>query len=660
MNLLIVESPTKVKKIKAILGDGWQVAASVGHVRDLPISGDLGVSKTTYEPHYTFTERGERVVEALKNSVSHASHVYLATDPDREGEAIAWHLKESLGLTRYSRVSFDSITEKVIRAGIAAPRQLNMNLVRAQEARRVADRLVGYQVSPAISRQANADGLKLSAGRVQSVALRLVVERQREIDSFVSTNHFGAEALFSNGAWRAEWDTNTFLPEGSEYILDSALAAKAATCKEFKVTASTTATVSQAPPPPFNTATLLQAASVRLKISPAETAAIAQKLFGQGLITYHRTDSVNLSDEAVNDLKAFVGDKYPLPNTPRRWKNKDSAQEAHEAIRPTHFDQADAGEDALERSLYKLIWERAVTSQLADATYTENKLTLSADLDGQQFVFRAVGRTPIDLGWRAMTPKDTTEEDDADSAESGAANLVPPLPVGSVVSPSSTRVLSKRTRAPKAYTQASLIKKLEHEGIGRPSTYHTILKNILAREYIRENKQLLTATELGAFLIDLMVGRFTFLNYDYTRRLEKELDDIDNGGSQYLTVVSALDAALRVELDQLEAAPKNNAPIQAGAGNGTVCPKCKTGHIRQPKGQKFFGCSRFKEGCKFTIYAEKGGKKLTPNQIEALCRKGLTNVLKGFKSSAGKTFEARLVCNEETNWRVEYQFQKHQ
>ena len=269
MNLMIVESPNKIKKIKAILGSGWDVAASVGHIRDLPVS-EFGIEPETYRLQYQILERSKAVVSQLRQRVARSEQVYLATDPDREGEAIAWHLQQVLKPHRYVRVTFDAITESVIRSALKAPRQLNMNLIHAQEARRGADRLVGYQVSPALSDQTGI--ARLSAGRVQSVALRLVVDRQREIDAFKETKHFGAEAIFDNGKWRAQWDTAPFLKEGEEYILDASLAEEAAKCRLFVVTAAATKPAAKAPPPPFTTATLLQAASVTLGFKPEQTA----------------------------------------------------------------------------------------------------------------------------------------------------------------------------------------------------------------------------------------------------------------------------------------------------------------------------------------------------------------------------------------------------
>jgi len=594
MNLMIVESPNKVKKIKTLLGAGWDVAASVGHVRDLP-KKSLGVTTPDYQLEYEYTERGKGVVDGLKSRAARAETVYLATDPDREGEAIAWHLRETLKLKQYQRVTFDAITEDVIRKALKAPRQLDMNLVHAQEARRGADRLVGYKVSPALSRQSGISGL--SAGRVQTVAVRLVVERQREIENFKTTKHFGAEAIFEDGLWTAQWDTSPFLKKGEKYILDSALAEQAAQCRVFNVIDAATKKARLAPPAPFTTSTLLQAASVTLGFKPDQTAQLAQKLFEQGLITYHRTDSQNFSAEALQEIRAFAqANNYPIPARPRTWKSKASAQEAHEAIRPTHLEERTAGEDDAQRRLYSLIWHRALASQLADAEYSVNTLRLESLQEAQTFFFKSTGRTLIVPGWRGLTAKDAAE--DADEHAEGRDDdngKVPALAIGTALTSTSTRLLNKQTKPPNGYTQASLIKKLESEGIGRPSTYPAILKNVLTRGYLVEGKKILFATDLAKLLIDALTGKFRFVEYEYTRNMEQELDDIASGKALYLTVVSTLDNQLNVELSQFHMARTAERASQPGNGSqqpagealdanrpGIPCPKWAVASLLAP------------------------------------------------------------------------------
>ena len=664
MNLMIVESPNKVKKIKAILGYGWDVAASVGHVRDLPPKA-LGIAAPEYRLEYEFNERGKGVVDSLKPRAARAETVYLATDPDREGEAIAWHLKETLQLQKYQRVTFDAITEPVIRKALAAPRQLDMNLIHAQEARRGADRLVGYQVSPMLSRQTGIAGL--SAGRVQTVAVRFVVDRQREIRDFTVTKHFGAEAVFEDGKWTAQWDTSPFLKTDEKYILEPAFAEQAARCREFRVVEAATKPARQAPPPPFTTATLLQAASVSLGFKPDQTAQLAQKLFEQGLITYHRTDSQNFSVEALSDIREFAqANMLPLPPKPRTWKARDSAQEAHEAIRPTQLAERAAGEDEDQKKLYALIWSRAIASQLADAEYSVNTLRLEAQQGSQTFAFRSTGRTLTAPGWKSLTPEDAAEETEDSSEQNDNNGKVPSLPVGTVLTATNTRVLNRQTKPANGYTQAGLIKRLEKEGIGRPSTYPSILKNILVRGYLMEVKKTLFATELGELLIDSLKGKFRFLEYDYTRALEQELDEIAKGKLHYLGVVSALDKQLQEELGRLHIVPQQlpaSPRVSGGATSASApeanirCPKCKVGHLRRPNGKEFYGCDRYREGCTFSVNVSVAQKKLTDKQIETLCTKGKTGLIKGFINKGGKPFDATLFCSEATGWRTKFEFE---
>jgi DNA topoisomerase-1 len=664
MKLMIVESPNKTKKIKAILGDGWEVAASVGHFRDLP-SKDLGVG-ADFTLTYEYTERGKATIEALKPRVARADMVYIATDPDREGEAIAWHLVETLKLKKYQRVTFDAITELVILKAISAPRQLDMNLVRAQAARRAEDRLLGWKVSPLLSRQTGVPGL--SAGRVQSVAVRLVVDRQAEIDAFRQIRHFGVEATFEGGKWKAQWDTTPHLAEGQQYITDRELPDRVALCRDFKITASDTKPSNQAPKPAFTTSTMLQAGSVTLGFTPEETATLAQKLFEQGLITYHRTDSQNLSPEAISEVRTFAEkNSLPLPKEPRRWKSKDNAQEAHEAIRPTHLEQREGGEDDRQQQLYDMIWKRAVASQLADAEYSVTRLELTSNNGPDSFSFNALGRVLTRHGWRALTPKDATEDaEEAEQTESDAAGgAVPSLPIDATITASATRVNDKQTKAPNAYTQASLIKKLESEGIGRPSTYpQTLKKIIVTRKYVDEQKRKLAPTELGKMLATSLKGHFSFADYAYTRDLEQHLDDIANGKASYSKVLSDLDSKLNAEIEALHLTPSpkptspQNLPDQAAIQLSLPCPKCKEGAVRKPHGQEFFGCDRYKDGCAYRVSTRIAGKGITDKQAGMLITKGRVGPLKGFTSKSGKPFEASLVCTAESDWKTAFDFSK--
>ena len=579
VKLMIVESPNKVRKIRDILGAGWDVAASVGHIRDLPVK-ELGIAMPGYQPQYELSGRGADVVKTLRARVAKAETVYLATDPDREGEAIAWHLSEALKLKRALRVSFDAITPDVIARAIAAPRSVDRHLVHAQEARRVLDRLVGYQVSPVLSRQAARSGL--SAGRVQSPAVRLVVDREREIEAFVEVRHFGAELSFDGNGWRAQWETAPFLkkPAGSDlaepgkYILDEALAARAAACRGCTVLASSNRIAKQPPPPPFTTSTMLQAAHLQLHWKPDVTAQVAQRLFEAGLITYHRTDSQNFSAEALKEVRGYAKQRgLPLPAGARSFRARGNAQEAHEAIRPTHFATEQAGEDRAQQQLYRLIWLRAVASQLADAEWSVNTTRLSArnDRDAEEtFTFKAEGRTLVLPGWKALTAKDDADEDDASQDES--CGKVPVLTAGAALRAEDGRVLHKKTQPPPRYTQATLIRKLESIGIGRPSTYPAILKNVQSRGYLEDDRKYLRPTELGLLVVDALVTRFSFVEYEFTRDLEQQLDDIAEGKAEYLAVVTAADERLQRELLALRSAPRASPPAGSWRPAGTPAP----------------------------------------------------------------------------------------
>jgi DNA topoisomerase-1 len=598
MKLMVVESPNKIKKLESILGNGWKVMASAGHIRDLP-RNELGIEQPNFTLNYEYIPAntvqgrtfpsGEERVTRIRKEANNAEMVYLASDPDREGEAIAWHLKKSLGLdeSEYMRVTFDAITADVIRGALNKARKIDYDLVHAQEARRALDRMYGYLVSPLLS---NILGMSLSAGRVQSPAVRLVVDQDRRIKAFKKTSHFGAVVSFDGGTWQAEWNTKTFVSDDKPYILDEALANRVAACRQFKVTESDSGPAKQSPPSPFSTSLLLQAASVSLKLDPEVTAKLAQKLFEQGVITYIRTDSVNFNDEAVMEIRGFAeGKDWPLPSKARRFKAKGDAQEAHEAIRPTHIDVEQAGENEQQRALYRLIWQRSVASQLADAKYKVNTVTLEATDSKQAFEFKAKGRVLVEQGWRILTAKDAVKDEDEGEGEGDDASgggKVPLLDVGSAKLAESGKLLCKETKPPSRYTKASLIAKLEAEGIGRPSTYPAIMQNIMGKGYLAEVKRFLEPTETGCLLVDQLVkAEFAFIELPFTRGLEEELDKIAEGNRGYVDVVAPA-------YDQLQ------ADISAVASAGTMkprfpCPRCESGLRRySPAGKSpFWGCT---------------------------------------------------------------------
>ena len=600
MKLLIVESPGKVKKIQEYLGNGWKVSASVGHVRDLPLY-EMGVSPPDFRPQYAPTDRGKSVLARLATEVKSADAVFLAMDPDREGEAIAWHLADALRLNNARRVTFSEITEKAVQAALGQPRDVDRNLVAAQEGRRVLDRLVGYMVSAPLSR---AIGGKKSAGRVQSPALRLVVEREREIRAFKVTTHYGVELVFDaldniTQGWKAAWSVKAWLSPGQEYLLEKETAVRVAAVRRVKVLGCQDTETRAAPPAPFTTSTLQQAASNALKLSPKMTMAAAQKLYEAGQITYMRTDSPNISEEAVAEIREYCrSNNWPVVATPRRWKSKAGAQEAHEAIRPTHIDVEEAGDTDSEKALYVMIRQRTLASQLEDAVFAVRTVQLQGEeIEGRMPEFEAKGRTLIRPGWKVVMAADQSEE-----GEEEADNPVPQLKADSLLTVGAGKVTTHKTKPPVRYTEATLIKALEGRGIGRPSTYAAILENILGRGYVRLEKRALATTEDGEAVVDAMAGRFAFLEYSFTKELEDDLDAIAQGRAGYVEVMRKVHRCLEQELGQFQAA------------TATPCPDCgkplarimrKPGKNGQG-GYDFWGCSGYPD-C-HANFADAGGK----------------------------------------------------
>ncbi len=623
--LVIVESPGKIKKIGSILGTDYKVVASIGHVRDVPDAegDDIGLSPPDYTLNYAPTERGRKVLQDLKAEVSRSSRVLLATDPDREGEAIAWHLADALNLKDPERVTFTAITEEKVKAAIAAPRPLDMDLVQAQETRRALDRMFGYRVTPALSSRA---GQLLTAGRVQSPAVRLVVDRERAIADFKVTSHFGAELSFATdegSEWKAQWDVKPHLQGDERYFLDQTFAQKVADLRSVQVEGYVQDEKSRGPEAPFTTSTMQQVAGQRLKMKPKRTMEVAQKLYEAGLITYHRTDAPNLDAAGIADIAAYANQAgLPLHDRQRVFKAKEGAQEGHEAIRPTHADQLEAGDASEEQALYRLIWQRAVSSQLADARYAVRSATLVSEVDGKAVRFVATGRTLVAPGFLAIYA-DVTEEKEDDDAVEVASNPVPQLDVQSECQAKSGRVLSKKTKPPVRFKQETLIVELERCGIGRPSTYASILENILSRGYVSEDsKAWLLPTRLGETVRDALVGRFAFTNYDYTISLEEKLDAIAEGRNSYHAVVSGSWTTLDKELDQL--AELHIAPAHS-------CPTCSKA-LRRIKGSKgfFWGCSD--RECTTTLPDVKGnpGERKPPRPLSGFsctaCGKPLTRM----------------------------------
>ena len=642
MKLLIVESPGKIQKLQGILGGQWTVAASVGHVRDLPVK-DIGVQAPNFIPQYEATEKGRGVLAKLSALAKNADEVYLATDPDREGEAIAWHLEDALGLSNPKRVTYTSITEQDVNNGIANARTIDMDLVKAQEARRVLDRLCGYMVSPVLNKVLAE---RFSAGRVQSPAVSLVVAREKAIRSFVSTTHYGVEATFEaveniQDGWKAQWKTDSFLNAGEEYILDKSLAEKITKIKTFEITNFVESEKKQAPPSPFTTSSLQQAANNALAFNPKRTMEIAQKIYEGGYITYMRTDSPNLSNEAISEIFAYC-DKENLPRVDkaRTWKSKDNAQEAHEAIRPTHFNVVEIEGTADEKTLYELIRLRAIASQLEEAVYSVRRVTLEAPLDDKALFFEAQGRTLISKGWKVLVKEDPAVADKEDKEKQEESNIIPILKIGNKLTAASTKIQTIKTKSPARYTQASLIRDLEKCGIGRPATYASILDTIMAKVYIKEEKRKLVATPFGEKLIESMKGFFSFLDLEFTKNMEDSLDDIAQGKLQYIDTVSQSYTILKKEIENFK--QKKAIP----------CPKCKglnLAHIViKDKGYDFWACA----DCKATfsnVNSRPGEQKVAPALTDFECEKCKSKLkhLKGQKKDGSGTYDFFACSNDD-------------
>ena len=597
MRLVIVESPNKCSKIQEILGPGYKVMASVGHIRDLP-EKQMGITGPNFAPAYEITKPD--VVKRLQDAAARAECVYLATDPDREGEAIAWHLAQALGLKNPQRITYQSVTKEAIQAALGAPRPIDMHLVQAQECRRVTDRLVGYKVSPLLS-AAFQGGTFLTAGRVQSAALRILVEREAQIKKFVSVTHYGVEFLFAaqdGQTWRAAWDTKPFLAPTEEYILDKGLAERiAATVKNFRVATYEEKQSKEGPQPPFVTATLQKAGEKALGLGVNDVMALAQKLFEGGHITYMRTDSPALSHEALAGI-AEACQRHGFPTVPkvRAWKAKEGAQEAHEAIRPTHFENLDAGDTEAEKALYQLIWRRAVATQVADAVYAGQRIVLAGvgDFAGKELLARASSRRLVSPGWRAVYNV-------ADDEKQEEANNLPVLKEGADLVAASGSVTTKKTAPPKRYTQSGLVDVMERYGIGRPSTYGATVAKLLSSGYVVLEKKNLVPTPQGVNVVLALTGRFSFVDFDFTKKFEELLDDIAQGKKTYLELTAALDTRLQHELKAFTAAV---IPAER------LCPDCgyPLKRLFKPGKYDFFACNACQ--ARFSSVTGKPGDKL--------------------------------------------------
>lgn len=581
MKLVIVESPAKSKTISKYLGRDYVVKASVGHVRDLPKSNKNAIDIAGgFVPHYEISKGKEHVISDLRASARKADEVLLATDPDREGEAIAWHVAEALGLKNAKRVVFNEITETAVKDGIRHPRAIDQNLRRAQEARRVLDRLVGYDLSGLIWKKVRYG---LSAGRVQSPALRILMEREREIRAFIPEDFYVIGADVKTQAGVALTLTCEEEPK-TEASADKILAygrAQTWSVKDVEESA-----VRRAPRGPFTTSTLQQAASSRLGFSPSRTMSLAQKLYEAGHITYMRTDSMTLASTAQESILGVVEKMYGKQYAEARaYKTKSkNAQEAHEAIRPTNAATASAGATEEQKRLYRLIWQRTVASQMASAELLRTKITAKVGDGNTVPDFSVNGSRTVFDGWLRADPGAKAEDVE-----------LPKVAAGEKLTLLDIRSEHKTTQPPGRYSEAGLVKELERRGIGRPSTYASIIKTLYDRGYTEREGRSLRPTDTGEVVSSFLEENFTkYISDSFTAEMEDELDDIADGEREYAKTLRdfyepfSRDVASKKDIAKLTTLGE--------APEGVMCPVCGAAMVvKLGRSGKFLSCSRFPE-----------------------------------------------------------------
>jgi len=661
MKLLIVESPSKAKTIEKYLEGAYTVRASVGHIRDLPKSNKDAIDiPGGFIPRYVVSPGKEKVVSEIKSLAKRADEVLLATDPDREGEAIAWHIKEAVGLKSPKRIRFYEITKDAIKEALQHPTEIDDNLRKAQEARRVLDRLVGYDLSGLIWKKVRYG---LSAGRVQSPALRIIMEREREIRAFKPEQFWVIEA-------ETETKNRTKLTLNcDEEPRDIKLVEKILEVgnKETWTVKSVSATeAKRSPKAPFTTSTLQQTASTRLGYAPSNTMRIAQKLYEAGLITYMRTDSTNLSATALDQMGALINKKYGANYAKRNvyvTKSK-NAQEAHEAIRPTDVSKEMAGLADDQKKLYRLIWQRTVASQMTDAKILRTKITVQVG-SGEIPNFSINGSQMLFDGWLKADPDARGEDVE-----------LPKITEGEILKLLDIRSQEKFTEPPGRYTEAGLIKELEKRGIGRPSTYASIMKTLEERDYVSKEGRTLIPTDVGDVVSTFLENNFTnYISDTFTAEMEDELDQIAEGKREYEKTLKdfygpfSKDVKSKNKIEKItnlgEADEKHRCPVCGGpmviklsktgkflsckkfpkcigarkidgeemAGpkeTGETCPECKDGKLIEREGRfgKFIACSNYPK-CKFIKKDAELEKQNSTGVACPICKTGMMTVRRG-------------------------------
>ena len=648
-NLVIVESPAKAKTIGKYLGPDYVVKASMGHLRDLPKS-TLGVDvEGDFTPNYRPIKGKEDIIKDLKTTADKSKTVYLATDPDREGEAISWHLKQLLDLPedKTFRVTFNEITRKVVTESIRQPRDIDQDLVDAQQARRILDRIVGYQLSPLLWKKIRRG---LSAGRVQSVAIRLVAQREQEIAAFVPQEYWTLDVHLQNHA-AASFTAHYYGVDGKKYEpkdeADTQRIVEELKKEAFAVKTVKRTDKQRSPTPPFTTSSLQQEASRKLNMTPRRTMAIAQQLYegvditGEGtvgLITYMRTDSLRISDEAVTAAKEYIadayGEQYICPYK-RTWKTKSAtaAQDAHEAIRPSvpgltpdEVDKSISGDTA---KLYRMIWSRFMASQMADCQQD----TVSVTVYAGGYRFKASGYTVTFDGFTALYEEATDEKEKKETS-------LPPLEEGQVLKLRELKSEQKFTQPPARYTEATLIKALEENGIGRPSTYAPIITTIIDRGYVEREQKKLKPTLLGRAVDGLMLEQFPHIvDVDFSAEMEKNLDKIESGKADWHKTVDDFYQGFAASLEQAEKNMEGKKVKVPDEPSSEVCDLCgRPMVIKVGKYGKFLACSGFPE-CR--------GTKRLVKDTGGVCPKCGKNTRVGYELKDGKKVRTCKKCGAE-------------
>jgi DNA topoisomerase-1 len=673
-SLVIVESPAKAKTLEKFLGKNFRVLASYGHVRDLPKKG-LGVDRAhRYEPTYEVLHGKEKTLAELKRATAKADAVFLAADPDREGEAISWHLMETLSPgaknTPFRRVRFNEITKRAVLAAMDDAGEIDSRLVDAQQARRIIDRLVGYEVSDLLWKKIWRG---LSAGRVQTVALRIICEREKEIEAFVPVEYWTVDADLDSGApppftaKLVSFDGQKLKFDGADPRLESEAAA--ARVREdveraaWRVTKVDTSERRKNPTPPFITSQLQQAAARRLGFAVRRTMQIAQRLYegreipgrgSFGLITYMRTDSPRVSNDALAAVREHIAARYGsgpdvLPESPRFFKGKRDVQDAHEAIRPTDLslppEEVAKHVSSEEAKLYALIWQRFVASQMAPAVYD----TVSAEIEAGRAVYRASGSTLKTPGYLAVYG--VAAEDEEDAEKEGAGSKLPPLEAGQTLKLVALKPEKKETQPPPRYNEASLVKFLEENGIGRPSTFAEILRKLEDREYVRKKDRRFLPTALGRTVVELLIPYFDdFFETGYTAKMEERLDDVEEGKISWRNALAEFDEKFTRDrnraLDKMVSskagipladARKLHLPVPVDLEE--KCPQCgKKLKLRMGKNGLFVACSGY-PACTFTVHIPDPDEDVIDAvELESTMCEECGSPMKLRQSRAGKAF----------------------